>query len=257
MIKEEKKFATSDLLEGMSSISALIKGIESNRNNRKILKVFIDTARMKQKKAEIRFLEIKSSLLNFSLEFVDSQVIDELTVGNTHGGIVAKCTPRQLPQLSPDLIENNGVYFILEGIEDPYNFGYAVRSLYAAGANGVIVGERNWMGAAGVVARSSAGCSELMNIYVSDPLEAIHCLSQKGYRILCAGIRDSVSLFETDLSLPLCVILGGEKRGISRAVLEKADQIVRIDYGTDFGGSLSTAASAAVFGFEIFRYNRD
>ena len=144
----------------------------------------------------------------------------------------------------------------MEGIEDPYNFGYAVRSLYAAGATGIIVGERNWMGASGVVARSSAGCSELMNMYVCDPLEAVVLLSKKGYRILCAGIRDSFSLFDTDLSLPLCVVLGGEKRGISRAVLDKADQIVRIDYGADFGGSLSTAASAAVFGFEIFRYNR-
>ncbi len=256
MIKEEKKFVASDILEGMPSISALIKGIEANRNNRRILRILIDKTRVKQKKPEIRFLEAKSSLLRFSIEYVDVNEINELTVGNTHGGIIAECTPRQLPRLSPDLIEENGVYFILEGIEDPYNFGYAVRSLYAAGVHGVIVGERNWMGAAGVVARSSAGCSELMNIYVSEPTEAIDCLARKGYRILCAGIRDSVSLFETELSLPLCVILGGEKRGISRSVLEKADQIVRIDYGTDFGGSLSTAASAAVFGFEILRYNR-
>lgn len=256
MLKEEKKFGESDLLEGMSSISALIKGIESGQNDRKILRILIDKARTKQKRAEIRFLESKSIALNFSVELVESEIIDEMTIGNTHGGIVAQCTPRTLPVLTPELIEEKGVYFILEGIEDPYNFGYAIRSLYAAGITGVIVGARNWMGAAGVVARSSAGCSELMNIFVAEPMDAIKILSQKGYRILCAGIRDSVSIFDTDFSLPLCVILGGEKRGISRSVLEMADQIVRIDYGTEFGGSLSTAASAAVFGFEILRYNR-
>jgi 23S rRNA (guanosine2251-2'-O)-methyltransferase len=95
-----------------------------------------------------------------------------------------------------------------------------------------------------------------MDLYVSEPAEAIRCFKEKGYQILCAGIRDSVSLYETDLQKPLLVILGGEKRGISRNVLELADKIVRIDYGNSFGGSLSTSAAAAVFAFEIFRYNR-
>ena len=256
MLKEEEKFSDSDLLEGMPSISALIKGMESGKNTRKILSILIDRSRVKQKRAEIRFLEAKSKLLNFDIQYVDEVTIDSMTVGRTHGGIVAQCSARQLPILSNDNVLDRGVYFILEGIEDPYNFGYAVRSLYAAGVDGVIVGARNWMGAAGVVARSSAGCSEMMDIYVSEPLDAIDILSAKGYRILCAGIRDSESLFDTDLSLPLCVVLGGEKRGISRSVLDRAEKIVRIDYGSSFGGSLSTAASAAVFGFEILRYNR-
>ena len=153
------------------------------------------------------------------------------------------------------IVVENGVYFILEGVEDPYNFGYAVRSLYAAGVNGIILGHRNWMGAAGIVARSSAGTSEMMNMYVSEPVEAVSTFKNKGYTVICAGIRDSESIFETDLSRPLLVILGGEKRGISRNLLDMADKTVRIDYGGEFGGSLSTSAAAAVFGFEILRFN--
>jgi 23S rRNA (guanosine2251-2'-O)-methyltransferase len=144
----------------------------------------------------------------------------------------------------------------LEGVEDPYNFGYAVRSLYAAGVTGLILDERNWMGVAGVVARSSAGASELMDMYVADPIDAIAMMKSKNYTVLCAGIRDSESLFDIELNKPLLIILGGEKRGISRNVLNLADRIVRIDYGTNFGGSLSTSAAAAVFAFEILRYNR-
>ncbi len=256
MLKEETKFENSDLLEGMSSISALIKGIQAGSNPRRIFRILIDRERLSKKYNEIRFLEHQAKELNYSIEYTDSATIDRLTVGNTHGGIIAECSARDLPVLTERDIKEHGVYFILEGIEDPYNFGYTVRSLYAAGIDGLIVGPRNWMGAAGVVARSSAGCSELMEIYVSDPLIATDMMKQKGYKILCAGIRDSVSLFDTDLSLPLCVILGGEKRGISRAVLEKATQTVRIDYGNSFGGSLSSAASAAVFAFEILRFNR-
>ena len=79
----------------------------------------------------------------------------------------------------------------------------------------------------------------------------------RGYKIACAGIRDSVSSFDADLKKPLFVIIGGEKRGISRAVLDMADSIVRIDYQKDFRGSLSTSASAAIFAFEINRKSRN
>ena len=254
--KEFYKFGDSDILEGMSSISALIKGIEHIGNNRRIEKILFDESKKRSKCRELSFLNAKSKELGFDIELVSSDVIEELTIGNTHGGIIAICSSRTLPALTEDFILSNGVYFILEGVEDPYNFGYAIRSLFAAGIDGVILGERNWMGAAGVVARSSAGTSELMNMYVSDPMKAIEMFKNKGYTVICAGIRDSESIFDTDLSKPLLVILGGEKRGISRNLLDMAHKNVRIDYGSEFGGSLSTSAAAAVFGFEILRFNR-
>ena len=257
MIKKEiQKFEASDILEGMSSISALIKGMENNGNNRRILRILFDEAKIKSKCRELGFLKAKSMELDFEICLVSSDEIEKITIGNTHGGIIAECTSRTLPFLTGEDILESGVYFILEGVEDPYNFGYAVRSLYAAGVDGIILGERNWMGAAGVVARSSAGTSELVNMYVSEPTTAIEIFKSKGYKVICAGIRDSESIFDTDLSKPLLVILGGEKRGISRSVLDMADSIVRIDYGGEFGGSLSTSAAAAVFGFEILRFNR-
>ncbi|MBO5939431.1 MAG: RNA methyltransferase [Clostridia bacterium] len=255
-IKEEEKFVTSDRLEGMTSISALIKGIEANTNERRILKILFDREKCKSKRAELGFLRAKSAQLGFEIEFVSAEEIQQISIGTTHGGVVAECTPRQLPELQSAVLKENGVYFLLDGVEDPYNFGYAVRSLFAAGVDGLILPPRNWMGAAGVVARASAGASERMNLFVCEPTEAVNLMKEKGYRVVCAGIRDSVSLYEANLFKPLLIVLGGEKRGISRALLDAADQIVRIDYGSDFGGSLSTSAAAAVFAFEILRVHR-
>ena len=257
MKKEDVKFSQSDILEGMPSISALIKAIEQEKSDRRIIRIFIDERKKSSKRKEIGFLRAKASLHHFSIDWGSSEEISRLTVGTSHGGIIALCTGRTLLPLTEDRICKEGVYFMLEGVEDPYNFGYAVRSLYASGADGIILPPRNWMGTAGVVARSSAGASELMDMYVAEPTEAVAMFAKAGYRILCAGIRDSVSLFTADLSKPLLVILGGEKRGISGALLSKADQIVRIDYGTEFQGSLSTAAATAVFAFEILRYNSE
>ncbi len=254
MIKEEQKFTPSDILEGMTSISALLNSDETN--DRKIEKLWIDRQKRKSRSAEIGFLTAKSHELGFPIEFVSTEEIAAHTVGNTHGGILAFCTARTLSELSAEDILPDSFYVYLEGIEDPYNFGYTVRSLYAAGVAGVILPPRNWMSAAGVVARASAGASELIPMYVCSPEDAVTAFRARGYQILCAGIRDSVSVFEEKFPYPLLLVIGGEKRGISRALLDQADKIVRIDYGREFRGSLSAASAATVMAFEIFRQNR-
>ena len=256
MQKEVTKISESDIMEGMSSISAVIKAIERKTTDRRINTVYVDSTKKSSKRREIAFLQRKGAELGFCVEFADATTISEYTVGNSHGGIIAFCSGRNIPELRKDSVKERGVYYLLEGVEDPYNFGYAVRSIYAAGGDGIILTPRNWMGVAGVVARSSAGASELIDMFVAEPEDAVDIFKSLGYKVACAGIRDSVSLFETDLSYPLFVVLGGEKRGISRAVLDKADEIVRIDYGNDFAGSLSTAAASAVFAFEVYRSNR-
>ena len=256
MQKETEKFNTSDIMEGMPSISAVISAIKANTTDRKIISIYVDKSKKESKRKEIAFLNYQAAELNFSIEFVDESVISEVTTGTSHGGIIAFCTPKTIAALNRSNIQPNGVYFMLDGVEDPYNFGYSVRSIYASGADGIIVPPRNWMGVSGVVARSSAGTSELIDMRVSESSDAIDIFKNLGYTVVCAGIRDSESIFDANLKKPLLVILGGEKRGISREVLNKADKIIRIDYGRKFNGSLSTAASVAVFAFEISRINR-
>ncbi len=249
---------TPDLFEGMTAISALLDPAVAGFNDRRILSVFVDKTRVEKKAREIAFLRRKSEELGFPIIEVKPEDLDALTSGKTHGGIVATASERSIPALvdSKESIRENGFYVFLEGIEDPYNFGYTLRSLYAAGADGVILPPRNWMGVAGLVARSSAGTSEKMPLFVAEPGEVIPFFHECGYRAVCAEIRDSVELWEADLARPLLLVIGGEKRGISRAVLDEADLRVRIGYGGDFRGSLSSAASAAVLGFEVLRQGR-
>jgi 23S rRNA (guanosine2251-2'-O)-methyltransferase len=254
MLKEEQRFVTSDILEGMTSISALLNS--GDANDRKIEKILIDRAKRKSKAPQIGFLTAKSHELGFPVEFVDTEEIDRLSVGNTHGGILALCTARTIPALTAKDIRPDSFYVYLEGIEDPYNFGYAIRSLYAAGVSGIVLPPRNWMSAAGVVARASAGASESLPIFEAEGEDAVKLFREVGYSILCAGIRDSVSIFDEEFPYPVLLVVGGEKRGISRALLDAADRIVRIDYGRDFSGSLSAASAATVLAFEIFRQNR-
>ncbi len=258
MSEEQNIIKEPDLFEGMTAISALLDPAVAAFNDRRVTTVFIDKTKLDKKAREVTFLRHKARELGFTVQEVKPEDLDALTSGKTHGGIVAVCTDRTIPLLenAADAIRENGFYVLLEGIEDPYNFGYTLRSLYAAGADGVILPPRNWMGVSGLVARSSAGTSEKLPLFIAEPSSVIPFFRERGYRAACAEIRDSVDLWDADLSRPLLLVIGGEKRGISRAVLDAADLRVRIGYGADFRGSLSSAASAAVLAFEVLRQGK-
>ena len=238
-----------DIFEGMTSISALIGAILSGTNNRKIIKVFYNESSSQKKSREIAFLSHKSRELDFELIPASSEYIDSIADGKTHGGFLAFATKRKFSQVNSDFINPNGFYALIDGIEDPYNFGYCVRSLYASGADGLILPTRNWMEASGTVARSAAGTSELLDIFVSDPEEAVLTFKKLGFKVICAEIRDSVSLYDADLTGPILFIIGGEKRGISSKLSKHADMNVRIDYQRSFNGSLPTTSAVSIIAF--------
>ncbi len=245
-----------DIFEGMTSISALIKSIREGYSDRIIAEILYDETRIKQKARELHFLRAVSEELHYILKPVEPTLIDEMTSGNTHGGIIALCSKRQFPVLDDNFLTNGSFYVLIEGIEDPYNFGYSVRSLYAAGVDGIILPPRNWMDLSGTVARTSAGTSELAKICISDPVEAVQYCKKHDIEVVCAGIRDSVSLYEHSFQKPILLVVGGEKRGISRKILELCDVTVRIEYGREFMGSLPTASAVSVIAFEIARQRR-
>ena len=84
-------------------------------------------------------------------------------------------------------------------------------------------------------------------------MDAVGMFRAAGYRVLCSGIRDSVSYLEAGLSRPLVIVMGGEKRGISSSLAAACDGCVRIGYGRQFMGSLSTACAVSVLAFEVLR----
>ena len=256
MIKETSRQVASTVFEGMTSLSAVIESALAGKTDRRITEVLYDKSKAQSKAKEIAYLRRMAEKLDFTVTEADVAQIDNLATGNSHGGIIARCTERTIPPLTAESLPEAGFVTMIEGIEDPYNFGYALRSIYAAGADAVILTPRNWMSAAGVVCRSSAGASELLPLFVSEPDEAVHMAKTAGYKVVCAGIRDSVSAFDADLTRPIFLIVGGEKRGISRAVLDLADEVVRLDYGRPFRGSLSAASAASILAYEVLRQNR-
>lgn len=256
MQKEELKFQDSTVFEGMTSIRAILRGIDAGINNRKIIKILFDKEKLKKISKEVGYLKAVSGQYGYEIIESNSGELEELTLGNSHGGLIAITEDRALPYLTSNSpIIDDGFYVMIEGIEDPYNFGYSLRSLYAMGCSGIILTERNWMSAAGVVARSSAGASEMFSMYKASPQDCVSIFKEKGYKVVCADENTDNILGRCELKKPLLLIVGGEKRGISRAIIDSADILVKIDYGREFRASLSAASATTMFAYEIARQN--
>ncbi len=248
---EQERIANSIYFEGMTSIRAILKGNELGLNNRRIQTLYFDKDSIKTKKREHAFIKKMSELYSFPIEYIDREIINSMSVGTSHGGIIAKCTERYISTSLPSTLEEKKFSVLLDGIEDPFNFGYSLRSLYAFGVDCVILPERNWMSAASIVCRSSAGASELCEMYSCNPESAVNHYKKLGACIISTAKENSTPISDVNITFPLLLIVGGEKRGISKSILALSDHIARIDYGRDFMSSLSAASASAILGYEI------
>lgn len=255
-----------EILEGIISVKAAILS-----KSRRIDNVFVDLDKYKKRDRKITAFVSFLKSNGIKPEFCERGVIDAFVSssgkdsGSTHGGVAASVGKREYSTVSDILsacAENKGFCVYLDGVEDPFNLGYALRALYAAGAVGVILPGKERDGSAGVLARSSAGASEhisLARFSESDDKDARLCLvrdiKKRGIRLCCAAVSsESVPIFSYGDGFPMILFIGGEKRGISPEFADNSDRLIHIPYADEsIRYSLPTATVAAVCGMELMR----
>ena len=234
------------IVEGSISVKAVLLS-----GSRPIEEIFIDRSK---KSKDISFIIHEAERKNVKTNIMDTENFSLIVNGRTHGGVAAEVGERKYTDPEELFAAENPFIILLEGVEDPYNFGDALRSLYAAGATGLIVPERNWMSAAETVVRASAGASEYIPTAACADLGDVILRSKKyGIKTFCAERRDAIPLYEADLTCPVIMAIGGELRGLSRKVTDNSDGNLYIPYGSTFRNALSASAASAVCAFEIMR----
>ncbi|MBQ7172368.1 MAG: hypothetical protein IJR89_08850 [Clostridia bacterium] len=248
------------VFEGFNALRSVICGAEASLSGRTVGAVYFDREKLPKKQYEYAWLNEKAKADGFELVLCGADRIAELASTETHGGIVGTASPRKpLGAKELSALLNGGktgrIVFAVEGIEDPYNLGFLLRSVYAFGCDTVLLPPSVRFGADSVVCRASAGASERMHLAFSDLRESVSLFRAHGYRVLAAAEKNAVSLEEADLSLPLLLLIGGEKRGLSSSLFALCDGAVRIDYARPVFASLSAASAAAVLAYESARRN--
>lgn len=231
-------------IEGGISVESVLRA-----NSRDVSEIMIRQDRYEGALARIQTM---AQAKGIALSRVPAASMAELIPGGESATVIAAVGLKRMVALAELGVTERPVIALLDGVEDPFNFGQAVRSLYAAGIDGLIVWPRNWLSEATVI-RASAGATEFMSMAVAEVDDAIKIARERGLSIIVAMSEGARLMYEVDLSGPLLLIIGGEKRGVARSVLQAADNRVRIPYGRDFPYSLGTAGATAILAFEIMR----
>ncbi len=254
-----------EILEGILSVKAAISG-----RSRKIYEVYVDSEKYRKRDRKVMSFLTFLTENGIRAQMCEREVIDSFVAsfgegaGNTHGGVAAAVGERKTADVSEVLLkvrEENGFCVYLDGVEDPFNLGYAIRCLYACGASGIILPRRDRSGMTSVMARSSAGASELVllsELSDSDKSEARLAFTAKcdkaGIHRACAAVSGaSTPIYDYASGFPLILFIGGEKRGISPEFME-GSEILHIPYASpDIRYSLPSASVAAIMGAELMR----
>jgi 23S rRNA (guanosine2251-2'-O)-methyltransferase len=238
------------VLEGFVSVEAALRA-----QVRHIEGVFIlKQPRMKKSAEEVAALAEEKGI---TVKQVTNSFFSKHARGKTHGGIIALAGPRKYHDLE-ELIadrETSQCIVMLDGIEDPFNLGFAVRALYACGVDALVLSPRDWGPGEAIIARSSAGTSELMPMAQAKLAEASNYCRAQQLAVSCTA-RDGIPISEADLKQNLFLVIGGERRGITRSFREQADLVLSIPYGREFPHSLGTGSAAAILAYEIMRQRR-
>ena len=197
------------------------------------------------------------------VQMVPQPKIDRLAPHATHQGVVAIVAPvayRDLDDLLAEIAptldvvrEVKPVLAVLDGVEDPHNFGAILRSAFAAGANGVVVPDRGMAPLSAVTLKASAGTALQIPIARTGNLsEALHGLKERGYWVVGLeggeGPGERTTVWDYDWDRPVALVVGNEGRGLRPGVASVCDVLASIPMrGPAESLNASVAAGIALF----------
>lgn len=186
---------------------------------------------------------------------VPADVLDRESKRGVHQGVVA-----DIAQAADYSIEelvrgasNSPLIVVLDGIEDPQNLGAILRTVDAAGADGIVIQSRRSAALDGAAAKASAGAVAHVKIaQVVNVARAVDELKEAGVWTVGLAGEASTTYDAIDLSVPTAVVLGAEGSGLRRLVRERCDHLASIPMRGHVG-SLNVSVAAGIVLFEAVR----
>lgn len=228
--------------------------LEAIKAGRDIDKIFV-----KKGKPEGSLVPLlkKAKTAGIVISECDKSKLDDLANGENHQGVVAFVSETQYKTIDDILAcaAERGeapVVVICDRITDPHNLGAIIRTAECAGVHGVIIPKHSGAPVNDIVAKTSAGAVEYMNICrVTNLARTIDELKERGFWITGAHM-DGKSMYEIDFNGSIGIVVGSEGEGISRLVKEKCDFLASIPM-TGKVTSLNASVAAGILMYEAVR----
>ncbi|RYM04800.1 23S rRNA (guanosine(2251)-2'-O)-methyltransferase RlmB [Sporolactobacillus sp. THM7-7] len=193
-----------------------------------------------------------------SVQFVPRKKLDQLTRSGRHQGVVASVAAYRYSGIADlfNLAKARGevpFFMMLDNVEDPHNVGSVLRTADASGCHGVIISKRRSPGLTPVVAKASTGAIEHVPVVrVANLAAAMDELKKEGLWFAGTAADGSEDYRSADYSIPVCLVIGNEGRGMSRLVREKCDFLIRIPMKGAVP-SLNASVAAGLLMYEVLR----
>lgn len=125
--------------------------------------------------------------------------------------------------------DEKSIVLILDGVQDPRNFGAIIRSAEIFGVKGIIIPERNSVKINETVIKTSTGAIEHVDIIkVTNISDAIQKLKKLDFWVYGAEGSGTKYYHEEKYPNKTALVLGSEGEGIRKKVKENCDILIKI-----------------------------
>ena len=238
-----------DLIEGRNAVT------EALRAGRNIDKIYIAKGEVDK---TLGHIASRARDMGIVVVEADRRKLDSMSVTHAHQGVVALAAVREYSSIDDILriAEDRGeapFVIVCDEISDPHNLGAIIRTAECVGVHGIIIPKRRSAGLTSIVGKTSAGAVEHMAVArVSNLTAAIKELKERGLWVYGTAADAPAGMWETNLTGPICVVIGSEGDGMGRLVTENCDVLVSIPMHGKVN-SLNASAAASILMYEVLR----
>ena len=182
--------------------------------------------------------------------------LDILAKGGVHQGAVLEADP--LPIHNADAwasqdFPKDALVLVLDGVEDPQNFGAIVRSAAACGASAVVFAKDRAAPVSPAAVKASTGAMEYIDLVrATNIVRTLDALKENGFWAAALYAEADQTLWQADLTGRIALVIGSEGKGIRRLVNKHCDLHLKIPL-TGPITSLNASVSAAIALVECLR----
>lgn len=175
--------------------------------------------------------------------------LEQLCRSKEHQGVCAWASGfdrGELSELPPEVDR----LVMLDGLQDPHNFGAALRVCETFGCRHVVYHSGNSCGLTAAAIKASAGAAFHLTLYETRLNRAVKRLQEQECRLIVLEAKGDATIFEAELPPRWCLVVGSEGRGVRTAIRRQGDAVVRIPiHGRVNSLNVSCALSAALCEF--------
>lgn len=181
--------------------------------------------------------------------YVNQKVFSVLTDVQNPQGLLAVIEKQDKEE---NIHYKEDVIVVLDGIQDPGNLGTILRTIDSVGLSQVIVSKETADAYNPKVVRSTMGAIFRVNIIESENLlETLKNAKKHKYKIMATSLETDNSIYDIDYHKKVLVI-GNEANGVSKEVLDYADEKIKIPM-LGKTESLNASVATAVILYEYVR----